>query len=120
MFNQPATALSGPRPLLTDAATGLAARVARILHELTAAGLVERTPAGSSSLFVLNRDHLAAGAVEILATLRQQLWARIAEHTRSWSHSPGSARTDAPWSDRSRHDPDRRAQPQIIGGLWLR
>jgi len=49
-------------------------RVARILRELTAAGLVERTPAGSSSLFVLNREHLAAGAVEILATLRQQLW----------------------------------------------
>src|SRR5665811_739495 len=63
-------------------------RVARILRELTAAGLVERTPAGSSSLFVLNREHLAAGAVEILATLRQQLWARIAEHARTWSHRP--------------------------------
>ncbi|HEY8720772.1 nucleotidyltransferase domain-containing protein [Pengzhenrongella sp.] len=63
-------------------------RVARILRELTAAGLVERTPAGSSSLFVLNREHLAAGAVESLATLRQQLWARIAEHARTWGHRP--------------------------------
>ena len=63
-------------------------RVARILRELAAAGLVERTPAGSSSLFVLNRDHLAAGAVQILATLRQQLWGRIAAHARTWSHPP--------------------------------
>lgn len=63
-------------------------RVARILRELTAAGLVERTPAGSSSLFLLNREHLAAGAVEILATMRQQLWARIGEHARTWSRHP--------------------------------
>lgn len=63
-------------------------RVARILRELTAAGLVQRTPAGSASLFVLNREHLAAGAVEILATLRAQLWARIAGHARTWSHRP--------------------------------
>ena len=63
-------------------------RVARILRELTAAGLVERTLASSSSLFVLNRVHLAAGAVEILVTLRQQLWARIAERARSWSRRP--------------------------------
>ena len=63
-------------------------RVARILRELTDAGLVERTPAGSSSLFELNREHLAAGAVETLATLRQQLWARIAEHAGTWTHPP--------------------------------
>ena len=63
-------------------------RVARILRELTAAGLVERTSAGSASLFVLNREHLAAGAVETLATLRQQLWARIAEHSGAWSRPP--------------------------------
>jgi len=63
-------------------------RVARILRELTAAGLVVRTSAGSSSLFVLNREHLAAGAVETLATLRQQLWARIAEHAGTWTDPP--------------------------------
>jgi len=64
------------------------ARVARILRELTDAGLVERTPAGSSSLYVLNRGHLAASAVENLATLRQQLWARIAEHAGTWADPP--------------------------------
>jgi len=63
-------------------------RVARILRELTDAGLVERTPAGSSSLFELNREHLAAGAVETLATLRQQLWARVAEHAGAWADPP--------------------------------
>jgi len=63
-------------------------RVARILRELTAAGLVVRTSAGSSSLFVLNREHLAAGAVETLATLRQQLWARIADHAGTWTDPP--------------------------------
>ena len=64
------------------------ARVARILRELTDAGLVERTPAGSSSLYILNREHLAAGAVDSLTTLRQQLWARIAEHARAWAEPP--------------------------------
>lgn len=64
------------------------ARVARILRELTDAGLVERTPAGSSSLYILNREHLAAGAVATLATLRQQLWARIAEHAAAWAEPP--------------------------------
>ena len=64
------------------------ARVARILRELTDAGLVERAPAGSSSLFILNREHLAAVAVESLTTLRQQLWARIAEHAGTWAVPP--------------------------------
>ena len=63
-------------------------RVARILSELAAAGLVDRTPAGSASLFTLNREHLAAGAVEALASLRQQLWTRIAQHAHSWAHQP--------------------------------
>lgn len=64
------------------------AHVARILRELTDTGLVERTPAGSSSLYVLNREHLAAGAVESLTTLRQQLWARIVEHAGAWAEPP--------------------------------
>lgn len=63
-------------------------RVARILNELAQAGLVSRTPAGSASLFSLNREHLAAGPVEALASLRAQLWARIAEHAHGWTHPP--------------------------------
>jgi len=36
----------------------------------------------------VERRRQAAGAVEILATLRAQLWARIAEHAGTWSHRP--------------------------------
>ncbi|MGF1663468.1 MAG: nucleotidyltransferase domain-containing protein [Kineosporiaceae bacterium] len=63
-------------------------RVATILNELVAAGVVDRTPAGSASLFALNREHLAAGPVERLASLRTQLWDRIAEHAEGWAHQP--------------------------------
>ena len=63
-------------------------RVASILNELADAGLVNRTPAGSASLFSLNREHLAAGPVEALASLRTQLWERIAEHANNWTHVP--------------------------------
>jgi predicted nucleotidyltransferase len=64
------------------------ARVARILTALTEAGLVDRTPAGAASLFCLNREHLAAGPVEALTCLRQQLWTRIAEHAGHWVTPP--------------------------------
>ena len=63
-------------------------RVARILAELAEAGLVDRTPAGAALLFSLNREHVAAGAVEALATLRQQLWSRIADHADGWVNPP--------------------------------
>lgn len=63
-------------------------RVARILTDLSEAGLVDRIQAGSASLFTLNREHLAARAVVDLATLRTRLWARIAEHAAEWSHPP--------------------------------
>ncbi len=63
-------------------------RVASILNDLVAAGLVDRIPAGSAMLFALNREHLAAGAVEDLATLRARLWDRIARHAAGWVHVP--------------------------------
>ena len=63
-------------------------QVARILSELCEQGLVDRVPAGSASLFTLNRDHLAAPAVEDLSTLRSRLWTRIAEHAAQWTHPP--------------------------------
>ena len=62
--------------------------VASILNDLVTAGLVDRTPAGSASLFALNRDHLAAAAVEELASLRARLWEQIAQHSAGWTHPP--------------------------------
>jgi Fe2+ or Zn2+ uptake regulation protein len=64
------------------------ARVARILADLVKAGLVDRIQAGSASLLTLNREHLAARAVEDLATVRTQLWERIAAHAAAWAHPP--------------------------------
>ena len=64
------------------------ARVARILKELAEAGVVDRAPAGSALLFSLNREHVAAGPVEALVSLRQRLWSRIAEHANGWAKSP--------------------------------
>lgn len=63
-------------------------RVASILNALADAGVATRTSAGSASLFSLNREHLAAGPVEALASLRTQLWERIAEHATTWTHVP--------------------------------
>lgn len=65
-------------------------RVARILADLVEAGLVDRVQAGSASLFTLNRDHLAARAVEDLATLRARLWERIADHASGWTYPPAA------------------------------
>jgi len=62
--------------------------VASILNDLVASGLVDRTPAGSASVFALNRYHLAAGAVEELAFLRARLWDRIAQHAAGWARPP--------------------------------
>lgn len=63
-------------------------RVASILNDLTRAGLVLRTPAGSASLFVLNREHVAADPVIALASLRSRLWHRIAEHANRLTSRP--------------------------------
>lgn len=63
-------------------------QVAGVLNELADAGLVKRVRAGSASLFSLNREHLAAGPIEALASLRRQLWERIAEHASGWAHPP--------------------------------
>ena len=63
-------------------------RVARILNDLVHAGLVDRAPAGSASLFFLNRDHVAASPVEALASLRAQLWSRMAERAQAWTSPP--------------------------------
>lgn len=63
-------------------------RVASILNDLVASGLVERVAAGSSSLFTLNRDHLAAAVVVGLTSLRTRLWEKIADHSSAWAHEP--------------------------------
>jgi predicted nucleotidyltransferase len=58
--------------------------VAEALSRLVEHGLVERREAGRALLFTLNRQHLAAPAVEILAGMRTELLRRIRGLVSSW------------------------------------
>ena len=58
--------------------------VAEVLSRLVEHGLVERQEAGRALLFTLNREHLAAPAVEILAGMRAELLRRIRELVGTW------------------------------------
>jgi predicted nucleotidyltransferase len=58
------------------------------LHRLTAHGLVKRVPLNRAYLFTLNRDHIAAEAVELLMALRGKLFGLIEQGIRDWEISP--------------------------------
>ena len=59
-------------------------RVSDILNTLTRAGIVTRQAAGSSYLHTLNREHLVAGAVVELASIRERLIGRIVDEVAAW------------------------------------
>ena len=54
------------------------------LNRLVEQGLVDREEAGRAFLFTLNREHLAAPAVEVLAHLRGELLKRLRATIDSW------------------------------------
>jgi hypothetical protein len=58
--------------------------VAEVLSRLVEHGLVERQEAGRALMFTLNREHLAAPAVEILAGMRAELLRRIRDLVGDW------------------------------------
>lgn len=62
--------------------------VQNVLTKLVTSGLVHLTEAGSSHLYVLNREHVAAEAVLALTDLRGRLFERIREAVGSWSTQP--------------------------------
>lgn len=66
-------------------------QVARILRRLVGTGLVHLTRAGAANLYVLNRDHVACGAVLAMSGLRSRLFERISEHLRTWPVPPLAA-----------------------------
>lgn len=81
------------RPLTGREVARLASRgsergVRLVLHRLVANGLVRAQEAGSASLFVLNREHVAAGIVEGLMRLRTELIDRIRREVEGWSSQP--------------------------------
>lgn len=59
-----------------------------VLHKLTEHGLVTRVELNRAFLFALNRDHIAAPAVELLANLRVELFDRIRRAIGDWGIVP--------------------------------
>jgi len=58
--------------------------VQHALDRLVEEGLVHRTEAGRSFLYLLNRDHLLAPAVEVMASARWELVQRLRDLIGSW------------------------------------
>jgi len=103
------------------------------LDRLVDQGLVAREEAGRAFLFTLNRKHVAAPAVELLADLREELLRRIREEVESWSvqvlhlslfgsaaRGDGSTHSDIDLfavrrSGIERQDPDWRDQVDFLG-----
>jgi len=59
-----------------------------VLNRLTDHGLVDREEAGRAFLFTLNRDHLAAPAVDVLAGMRAELLQRLRSAVSQWTITP--------------------------------
>ena len=59
--------------------------VQHVLDRLVDEGLVHRLEAGSSYLYSLNRDHLLAPAVEVMAGVRWELVQRLRDLIGGWS-----------------------------------
>jgi hypothetical protein len=59
-----------------------------VLHRLTEHGLVDRVELNRAFLFALNRDHLAAPAVEALVGMRVELLDHIRRSVDAWELSP--------------------------------
>lgn len=67
---------------------GSVAAVANALSRLVSQGLVLRQDAPPASLYTLNRQHVAAPAVETLARIRTELLDRLRHAFSTWSISP--------------------------------
>lgn len=81
------------RPLTGREVARLAGRrshagVLEVLTRLTAHGLVDRQEAGRALLYTLNREHLAAPAVELLAGIRHELLERLRAAVAAWEIQP--------------------------------
>lgn len=59
-----------------------------VLNRLAEHGLVDRREAGRALLFALNREHLAAAAVDVLAGMRTELLTRIRHAINAWEIAP--------------------------------
>ncbi|MGA2454044.1 MAG: nucleotidyltransferase domain-containing protein [Solirubrobacteraceae bacterium] len=62
--------------------------VLNVLNRLTEHGLVTRVELNRAFLYALNRDHLAAPAVDILAGMREELLSRVRREFGEWQIAP--------------------------------
>jgi predicted nucleotidyltransferase len=67
---------------------GSSAAVAKALGRLVEQGLVVRQEAPPASLYSLNRHHVAAPAVEMMAGIRTELLKRLRDEIADWSTPP--------------------------------
>jgi len=70
---------------------GSVAAVAKALGRLVSQGLVIRQEAPPASLYTLNRQHVAASAVETLALIRTELLNRLRHSFSTWTIPPTHA-----------------------------
>lgn len=76
------------RQIARLAARGTSPSVSAALARLVEQGLVHRQVAGRAYLHILNRDHVAAPAVQALAGLRGELLRRLRDTFAGWEPSP--------------------------------
>jgi hypothetical protein len=76
------------RQIARLAARGTSPSVSAALDRLVAQGLIHRQVAGRAYLHTLNREHVAAPAVEALAGLRGELLRRLRETLARWEPAP--------------------------------
>lgn len=81
------------RPLTGREITRLTGRTSHsgvldVLQRLTEHGLVNREEAGRAFLFTLNREHLAAPAVNVMASMGAELLYRIMRTVDEWRLAP--------------------------------
>lgn len=62
-----------------------------VLSRLSEHGLVDRQEAGQALLYTLNREHLAAPAVQLLANMRNTLVSRLGDLVTHWEIPPVQA-----------------------------
>lgn len=70
---------------------GTSPSVSAALDRLVEQGIVHRQQAGRAYLHTLNRDHIAATAVEFLAGLRSELLRRLRDTLERWQPGPAHA-----------------------------
>jgi predicted nucleotidyltransferase len=78
------------QPLTGRAVAGLLIRpgstsgVQKVLDDLVRNGVVRVEPAGRAKLYTLNREHIAAPAIEELASLRDRFISRLQSEAQTW------------------------------------